>query len=355
MGTECIYDACMVPDALDLFVCNTLSSYVNECNNSGESDNVIKSWRKEGLCAPECAENSHFEPCTAYSCWATVTSCTVDSDECEADSTSSCIEGCFCNDGYIANGSGCVLDDGSHCKEDEIAEMKQEAQSAVPCASAPCQNGGACVHVVENNAIVDYACECTEEFAGKNCDIKLTVDSTSEILAATLANANVDFLTIDDFLTHGCYCSSLANDALYKGNPSSELDSVCRRLSNCEHCSVKEICGEENGYPFFIKTDATDLLCDGDKNSECQQAQCACSLNVAYALTSYVITSEIESIENEACYEKEDLSDKNFQCCGAGVLWLQYNPDHLEGDVEDGVPALLDFGGLVAKQLPGYY
>jgi hypothetical protein len=353
---ECIYDACMVPDALELFVCNTLSSYVTECNNSGESDNVIRQWRRDGLCAPECKENSSFQSCTAYSCWPTVTSCSVDIDECEADRSSSCIEGCFCDEGYISDGTNCILDDGNHCREEQMAEMKQQAQSAVPCASAPCQNGGSCGHVVEDGEIVDYTCTCTDEFSGRNCGTKLTIDSTSEILAAHIANARMGSEIIEEFLSHGCYCSRLANNALYKGNPASELDSVCRRLTNCEHCSVKEMCnyGEQSGYPFYIKTDGSDnVSCDEEKNSECQQAQCACSVNVADAIFDFFVSNELEGIQYTGCYEKED-EGKNFTCCGAGVLWMQYNQDHLDCEVTDGVPTLVEFGGAVARELPGY-
>merc|ERR1711937_201215 len=106
----CIFDGCIVPSELKSFSCGIMEGFVQECNDSGAS-NKIESCRRNDLCPMPCGENQHFEGCTSYACWPTTTSCDVDKNECEA--SSQCVEGCFCNDGYIMDGSICVFDDGN--------------------------------------------------------------------------------------------------------------------------------------------------------------------------------------------------------------------------------------------------
>ncbi|XP_075046976.1 IgGFc-binding protein-like [Mixophyes fleayi] len=95
---DCVFDACFYNDREDI-VCKIIASYVSSCQAAGK---VVYKWRTDTFCSPKCDNNSHYELC--------VTGCppTCFSLSPPAGCNTLCSEGCFCNDGFIRSGEGCV-------------------------------------------------------------------------------------------------------------------------------------------------------------------------------------------------------------------------------------------------------
>lgn len=62
------------------------------------------------------------------------------------------------------------------------------------CESLPCHNGGNCTDL-----IADFRCECSEEYAGKQCDVLrlVTCENTPCRSGSTCQDGHSKFLTND--------------------------------------------------------------------------------------------------------------------------------------------------------------
>ena len=328
----CIFDACALGSA-ERFICPMLTNYVSQCN-ALDTSNHIREWRRTGLCdlSSSCGANSEFLSCTAHSCHKSTSSCVVDELECENEIRSACIEGCFCLDGFIFNGSECVLDDGNQCQEEENAAAFDPTAEPTPCIQAGNCDGSA-------PASLD----------------SIEIENTGSLVSIKLDHLEITNFSADDLLSHGCYCSRLDNSVVLKGKAVSELDQVCRQLSHCDKCKVAEKCGSENGYPFFIVDSTTEIACDAENNSECQQAQCECSVSAAENIVEFVVINDV-AIEKFSCVEKQ-REGQNFDCCGSGNYWMLYKSGtNLECNLDSNdVPFLTEIGSpeTIRRTFPG--
>ncbi|XP_077985167.1 coagulation factor X-like [Glandiceps talaboti] len=59
------------------------------------------------------------------------------------------------------------------------AEHVEVIREAEPCWPNPCQNGAECF---QNWEILDYICECTAGYSGKNCDEQCDISTHHGIL-----------------------------------------------------------------------------------------------------------------------------------------------------------------------------
>lgn len=344
--TECIYDGCEIPDTYEEFACGVLQGYVAECNSDSNTDNRITSWRRNNLCPLACGANQHFESCTSYSCWPTVTSCTVDANECAA--ASQCVEGCFCDEGFMLDGDECVENTEDACREEEAAEMQETAAAATPCASVPCSNGATCVHDFDSDDnVTGYHCECTENFAGANCEINLVMSTTADLLATLLADSSrrrSNAIEMEDFLYHGCFCSRLDGSSSTPGKTVSAIDRICQKLTHCELCTQNT--EPTDRFPFVMKMVGGDLECDGNRNTGSQMAQCVCSVGSVQQLVSYVQDNNIEEVPYQNCQYRAP-SGRNYECCGADDKWLVYPDSEWTCSVDrNGMPSLSDSDGV---------
>ena len=300
----CIFDSCALGDS-EIFICPMLEQYVNQCNESPDQMNRIESWRDANLCPLTCGANKEYHSCTALSCHGSVGECEVDQNECQAEKQWNCIEGCFCKPGFVLDGTECV-------------------------------------------AITPTSCPPPGQ------EIEIEIQNTSELVDLSLSPQGLDHLDVVDFLSHGCFCSRLDNSIISKGKAVSELDQVCRQLMHCDKCKVEEICAGESGYPFIVKSGSNGFVCDDSKNSECQQAQCECSVTAADNIIEYVKDTGIQSIDAESCVAKQG-GGNNFECCGQDNHWMLYNAGtNLECALENDLPVIKEIGSdEIRKQFPG--
>ncbi|NWS78874.1 FCGBP protein, partial [Crotophaga sulcirostris] len=96
---DCAFDACHYKGHRDT-LCKAVAAYVTECQIRGVA---VEQWRTPTFCGPSCPPHSHYELCGS-SCPAT---CGRRGDlaDCAA---SLCVEGCFCDAGFVLSGDECV-------------------------------------------------------------------------------------------------------------------------------------------------------------------------------------------------------------------------------------------------------
>ncbi|XP_070620022.1 IgGFc-binding protein-like [Erythrolamprus reginae] len=95
---NCVFDTCTYKGHHDT-LCDGISAYGTACQALGIQ---IKPWRSASFCNLPCPRNSHYEPC-GNACPATCQNPSAP-ETCEAP----CIEGCFCDSGFILSGDQCV-------------------------------------------------------------------------------------------------------------------------------------------------------------------------------------------------------------------------------------------------------
>ncbi|KAF7242289.1 IgGFc-binding protein [Varanus komodoensis] len=97
--SECIFDLC-VSSGDSNGLCQSIQKYAAACQRAKLN---ISAWRSKDFCGLQCPEHSHYELCGSPEhklCSGTWL---------QGLSVSSCVEGCFCDDGNYLSGSKCVL------------------------------------------------------------------------------------------------------------------------------------------------------------------------------------------------------------------------------------------------------
>ncbi|KAL8220198.1 UNVERIFIED_CONTAM: hypothetical protein K2H54_040423 [Gekko kuhli] len=95
---DCVFDTCMYKGHHDT-LCSAISAYVTACQAQGIQ---VGPWRSASFCSPPCPQNSHYELC-GDGCPSTCRDLLAP-EPCE----DSCVEGCFCNSGFVLSGDQCV-------------------------------------------------------------------------------------------------------------------------------------------------------------------------------------------------------------------------------------------------------
>ncbi|XP_026549084.1 IgGFc-binding protein-like, partial [Notechis scutatus] len=95
---DCVYDTC-VYEGHHKALCSAISSYVTACQAQGIQ---VEQWRSPSFCSISCPPNSHYELCGS-GCPATCKSL-ISPQKCDVP----CLEGCFCDSGFIRSGDQCV-------------------------------------------------------------------------------------------------------------------------------------------------------------------------------------------------------------------------------------------------------
>ncbi|XP_069738885.1 IgGFc-binding protein-like [Phaenicophaeus curvirostris] len=132
---DCVFDACHHKGHRDT-VCKAVGAYVAECQARGVP---LEPWRTPSFCGPSCPLHSHYELCGS-SCPATCRPEVVP----EACATSSaCVEGCFCDRGYLLSGDDCVEATGCGCEDGAFYYKANEVFYTASCRRrCRCHPGG---------------------------------------------------------------------------------------------------------------------------------------------------------------------------------------------------------------------
>ncbi|XP_032374142.1 IgGFc-binding protein isoform X1 [Etheostoma spectabile] len=102
---DCVFDVC-ASNGDGKVLCNSVAAYAFNCHMAGVD---VKNWRTASFCPMKCPANSHYEVC-ADTCSATCAGLTE-----IVQCSSSCIEGCECDAGFLFNGHACVQETGCGC------------------------------------------------------------------------------------------------------------------------------------------------------------------------------------------------------------------------------------------------
>ncbi|XP_068425896.1 IgGFc-binding protein-like [Clinocottus analis] len=147
--SDCLYDVC-INEGRQEVLCEALSSYMAECQEAGAS---VLSWRQLGNCSVVCQAHSQYKLC-GTACPAT---CGPEPEFCPTV----CVEGCFCDPGYVLSGKECVIrEKGCGCNHNDryylpgvtfwtnsLCEEKcvcDAATQKVKCELTNCQTGERC-------------------------------------------------------------------------------------------------------------------------------------------------------------------------------------------------------------------
>ncbi|XP_039369193.1 IgGFc-binding protein-like [Mauremys reevesii] len=148
---DCVFDTCQYKGHRDT-LCSAISAYVTACQARGIQ---IGQWRSASFCSLTCPQNSHYEFCGS-SCPATCHRPSAP-DSCEEP----CVEGCFCDAGFILSGDRCVPITQCGCVHQGRYYQKGEEFYT----SASCQERCQC----QENGVV----ECQEASCGANEECKV--------------------------------------------------------------------------------------------------------------------------------------------------------------------------------------
>ncbi|OXB60171.1 UNVERIFIED_CONTAM: hypothetical protein H355_001677, partial [Colinus virginianus] len=96
---NCISDLCTY-EGLHAALCRALSAYASNCQEEGI---VVDDWRTLAHCSPSCPANSNHVAC-GTACPATCNDAAIPSN----CNTSSCTEGCGCEEGFVLDAGRCV-------------------------------------------------------------------------------------------------------------------------------------------------------------------------------------------------------------------------------------------------------
>ncbi|KAM9353425.1 IgGFc-binding protein-like [Symphorus nematophorus] len=150
--SDCLYDVCINEGQLKV-LCEALSDYMAECQEAGVK---VLPWRQLAKCTLACPENSHYEACGT----ACPETCSPRPVLCHK----ACVEGCFCDKGYVRSGKECVIrEKGCGCNyeghyylpgvvvwPDSSCSQKcvcDAATQKMKCKQSRCHNGEICTVV----------------------------------------------------------------------------------------------------------------------------------------------------------------------------------------------------------------
>ncbi|KAM6936666.1 IgGFc-binding protein-like [Lycodopsis pacificus] len=150
-ASDCLYDVC-INDGRGQVLCDALGNYMAECQEAGVS---VSSWRQLGNCSLDCPAHSHYSMCGP----ACPPTCGAQPEVCPKI----CVEGCFCDKGYVQSGETCVIrETGCGCSHEGLYYAPGDKFWADSLCSEKC---------VCDAATQKVKCEQTGCRTGEKCDV----------------------------------------------------------------------------------------------------------------------------------------------------------------------------------------
>ncbi|XP_051263188.1 IgGFc-binding protein isoform X2 [Dicentrarchus labrax] len=204
---DCLYDVCINEGRLEV-LCEALSSYMTECQEAGVS---VLPWRQLANCSVTCPSNSHYKVCGS----ACPSSCSPQPELCPKV----CVEGCFCDTGYVQSGRECVVKEtGCGCNHDGRYYLPGE----VFWADTQCDKKCVC-----DAATQKVQCERTACRTGQICGVVDGVRGCYPIsFKICTAHGDPHFYTFDE------------RKFDFQGNCVYKLASVCGDSKGLTHFEV---------------------------------------------------------------------------------------------------------------------
>ncbi|XP_010737445.2 IgGFc-binding protein [Larimichthys crocea] len=128
---DCVFDVC-ASNGDGKVLCDSIAAYAFNCHMAGVD---VKNWRTPSFCPMKCPANSHYEVC-ADACSASCQGLTE-----IVQCSTSCTEGCECNDGFLFNGNTCVPETDCSCYDNgktyKPGEVVYEEDCDTKCTCNP--------------------------------------------------------------------------------------------------------------------------------------------------------------------------------------------------------------------------
>ncbi|XP_042346060.1 IgGFc-binding protein-like [Plectropomus leopardus] len=205
--SDCLYDVCINGGQQEV-LCEALSNYVAECQEAGAS---LLPWRHLSKCSIPCPAHSHYKMCGS----ACPPTCSPQPEACPKI----CVEGCFCDQGYVLSGQKCVIrEKGCGCNYDGRYYQPGE----VFWADSLCEKKCVCDAATQN-----VKCELTKCRTGEQCII---VDGVQDCYPVSFKTCNAHgdphFITFDGHRFD------------FQGNCVYNLASLCGDTTGLKHFEI---------------------------------------------------------------------------------------------------------------------
>ncbi|XP_074510552.1 IgGFc-binding protein-like [Sebastes fasciatus] len=149
--SDCLYDVCINEGRREV-LCEALSSYLAECQEAGAS---VLPWRQLANCPIPCQAHSQYKVCGS----ACPETCGLQPEGCPKI----CVEGCFCDPGYVLSGQECVIrEKGCGCNHNG----RYYRPGVTFWADSQCKEKCACVAATQK-----VKCERTGCRTGEKCGV----------------------------------------------------------------------------------------------------------------------------------------------------------------------------------------